>query len=70
MMPTVSDVGGWRYDISNAPHDEPIIAAGNEGVVTVSRWNDKRQAWSMFTTATPPLAWMPWPKHPNTGVTK
>jgi hypothetical protein len=43
----------------------PIIAAGNGGVVTVSRWNPKREAWSMFTKDCPPMAWMPWPEHPG-----
>jgi len=68
MMPTVSGVSGvsgWRYDISLAPRNEPIIAAGTNGLVTISRWNEKRQAWSMFTANVPPVAWMPWPRHPN-----
>ncbi len=42
---------------------DQIIAAGN-GVVTLSHWNTKRQAWSMFTEDCPPIAWMPFPKHP------
>lgn len=68
MMPTVATTPHWRFDMTTAPRNEPIIAAGNEGVVTVSRWNEKRQAWTMFAADTPPLAWMPWPKHPHTGV--
>lgn len=53
----------------------PIIAAGNGGVVTTSRWvpetRDKNTGkvtsparWNMFTSDVPPLAWKPWPKHP------
>ena len=41
-----------------------IIAAGNGGVVTVSKWFPKEGRWNMFTKDTPPLAWMPWPAHP------
>jgi hypothetical protein len=44
---------------------ERIIAAGNEGVVTVSRWLDAEKRWEMFTAEVPPLAWMPWPQHPG-----
>ena len=43
---------------------EKILAAGNEGVVTLSHWIEKEQRWNMFTKDVPPLAWMPWPKHP------
>ena len=55
----------WNFDISQAPKAGRIIAAGNGGTVTVSSWNVKREAWSMFTKETPPLAWMPWPQHPE-----
>lgn len=44
-----------------------IIAAGNDDVVTLSKWLPKEGRWSMFTKDVPPLAWMPWPSHP--GVT-
>lgn len=56
----------WNFDMSAAPKDRPIIAAGNERVVTVSRWVGKDERWSMFTKAVPPLAWRPWPDHPDT----
>lgn len=55
----------WNRNISEAPKDAPIIAAGNKGVVTVSRWIEKDGRWSMFTKSVPPLAWMPWPSHPD-----
>lgn len=42
-----------------------IIAAGNNGVVTVSKWLPEAERWNMFTKAAPPLAWMPWPAHPH-----
>lgn len=42
-----------------------IIAAGNDGVVTVSKWLAKEGRWSMFTKAVPPMAWQPWPAHPH-----
>lgn len=45
-----------------------IIAAGNGGVVTISRWLPKEGRWNMFTTSVPPLAWMPWPDHPDAAL--
>ena len=42
-----------------------IIAAGNEKVVTLSRWLPKENRWNMFTEKVPPMAWKPWPKHPE-----
>jgi hypothetical protein len=45
-----------------------IIAAGNDLVVTLSRWLPKEGRWSMFTKDTPPVAWMTWPKHPQEEV--
>lgn len=42
-----------------------IIAAGNDEVVTRSKWLPKEGRWSMFTKDAPPLAWMPWPSHPH-----
>jgi hypothetical protein len=47
-------------------YDAPlIIAAGNGGVVTTSRWLPKEGRWNMFTREVPPLAWQPWPSHPE-----
>jgi len=43
----------------------PIFAAGNDRVVTPSRWLPKEDRWNMFTKDTPPMAWQPWPKHPE-----
>jgi len=45
-----------------------IIAAGNDEVVTVSYWIPNEERWSMFTKAVPPMAWQPFPTHPQ--VTK
>lgn len=58
----------WRFDIDAAPKDRPIIAAGNKGVVTTSQWQSKEGRWTMFTKDVPPLAWQPWPTHPNAGA--
>ena len=40
-----------------------IIAAGNDQVVTVSKWLPEQGRWNMFSKDTPPLAWQPWPAH-------
>jgi hypothetical protein len=42
-----------------------IIAAGNDRVVTLSRWLPKEGRWNMFSKDTPPVAWKTWPKHPQ-----
>ena len=45
---------------------ERIIAAIGDGQgVTVSYWIPKDQRWNMFTKSVGPIAWMPWPKHPE-----
>jgi hypothetical protein len=58
-------IHGWNRDIEEAPKDHPIIAAGNKGVITPSRWIEKEGRWVMFSKGVPPLAWMPWPTHPD-----
>lgn len=45
-----------------------VIAAGNDGVVTVSRWLPEEERWNMFTKNVPPFAWYPWPEHPLKGT--
>jgi len=43
-----------------------IFAAGADGAtVTPSKWLPKEGRWEMFTAAVPPIAWMPWPEHPE-----
>jgi len=42
-----------------------IIAAGSDLVVTVSKWLPKEERWQMFSKNTPPIAWQPFPKHPE-----
>jgi hypothetical protein len=44
---------------------ELIIAAGNEGVVTLSWWMPEEKRWSMFTKDVPPNKWMHFPDHPD-----
>ena len=52
-------------DVERETYEAPqIIAAGRCGVVTLSRWNPKREAWSMFSADVPPIAWMEWPAAP------
>ena len=46
-----------------------IIAAGNDGVVTISRWLPDEGRWNMFSKDVPPLAWQHWPEHPNSRAT-
>ena len=46
-----------------------IIAAGNDFVVTPSRWLPEEGRWNMFTKSVPPIAWYPWPEHPLKGQT-
>ncbi|KFB10364.1 hypothetical protein [Nitratireductor basaltis] len=47
---------------------QKIIAAGRCGVVTVSRWLPEEGRWEMFTKEHPPIAWQPWPEHPEAGA--
>lgn len=43
-----------------------IIAAGADGTtVTATSWLPKQERWNMFSKDHPPIAWMPWPDHPN-----
>ena len=56
---------GKNVVVSEEHTADLIIAAGNDRVVTPSRWLPKEGRWSMFTKDTPPMAWMPWPKHPE-----
>ena len=43
-----------------------IIAAAADGkTVTISGWVDDQNRWNMFTQDAPPIAWMPWPDHPE-----
>ena len=56
---------GKNVVVSEEFISDQIIAAGNDRVVTLSRWLPKEGRWSMFTKDTPPVAWKPWPKHPQ-----
>ena len=49
-------------------HHYPVqIIAAIRGTknVTVTRWLPKEGRWNMFTAAVPPLAWQPFPTHPE-----
>lgn len=55
-----------KNDVEVAVHRPvQIIAAGNDNVVTLSRWLPGEGRWNMFSAKTPPIAWMPWPEHPH-----
>lgn len=42
-----------------------IIAAGSGDTVTVSTWIPGSGRWDFFSKDCPPVAWMPFPEHPN-----
>jgi len=42
-----------------------IIAAGNDMIVTVSKWLPEQGRWNMFSKLKPPKAWQHWPTHPE-----
>lgn len=43
-----------------------ILAAASDGkTVTVSNWIPDQARWNMFAKEAPPIAWMPWPEHPE-----
>lgn len=45
---------------------EEIFLAVNDGkTVTLSRWLPKEGRWNMLATGEQPLAWQPWPGHPE-----
>lgn len=59
----------WNYDISQAPRDQKIIVASDCGKVFSSRWLPAKgkdgDRWEGFSKGHDPIAWMPWPTHPN-----
>jgi hypothetical protein len=57
--------GSWRAvtrkigknEVETEEHvPDLIIAAGNDGVVTLSRWLPREGRWNMFTAAVPPTS--------------
>ena len=44
-----------------------IIAADGLGNVGLSRWLINEERWLNFNKANPPIAWQPWPDHPEVG---
>ena len=65
-MKTVSRKIGKNV-VEMQAYDAPtIIAAGPDGVtVCLTRWIENEGRWNMFSKAHPPIAWQPFPKHPN-----
>jgi hypothetical protein len=44
----------------------PVIACDKTGdCVTLTHWLPKQKRWNRFATNETPLAWMPWPEHPQ-----
>ena len=56
-----------KNDVTVEEHQPvSIVAAGNNGVVTITRWLPGPQRWEMFSAKVPPLAWCgPIPAHPQ-----
>ena len=44
-----------------------IIAADVHGWTCMSRWIPEEGCWMGFNKASPPIAWQPWPDHPEVG---
>lgn len=69
--------GGWvkrdtgRKDKAGQPivADEyetvRILAAGSNGLVTISKWLHESARWEMFSEKSPPKAWQTFPIHPD-----
>lgn len=59
----------WNFDISAAPRDgSHVILAMPNGTTLRSYWCELEHEpdhWCMLSHKNEPLAWMPWPAHPN-----
>lgn len=45
---------------------EKVFLACRDGeTVTLSHWIEKEQRWAMLANGEEPIAWAPWPKHPQ-----
>lgn len=69
MNVTVSVKLIWNFDIDQAPRDRKIIIASDCGKVFTSRWlaakGQDGDRWEGFSKGKNPVAWMPWPDHPD-----
>lgn len=59
----------WNHDMSAAPRDgsEVILALPNKTTLR-SHWRTPKGEpahWCMLSHKNEPVAWMPWPAHPN-----
>lgn len=44
----------------------PVLLACRDGkTVTLSHWIEEQSRWNMLAKGEEPLAWMPWPEHPD-----
>lgn len=55
----------WDFDVGAAPRSGRVIVATSDGTVTISQWLAKTERWEMLGKNESPIAWMPWPKHPQ-----
>jgi hypothetical protein len=55
----------WNRNINEAPRDRHVILASKCGKVTHSYWVAKEARWCMFNKGEAPVAWQPWPEHPD-----
>ena len=46
-------------------HAPRLIVATKCGKVTTTKWLHESERWEMLAQGEQPVAWMPWPKHPN-----
>ena len=56
----------WNFDMSAALRGRVIVADGH-GTVVLTRWLSEEGRWQGFAGTNPPIAWQPWPDHPEAG---
>lgn len=44
---------------------DPVLTASQCGKVIVSYWIPEAKRWNRYTKDVPPIAWQPFPTHPN-----
>jgi len=56
----------WNFDITQAPKNgTKVLAATKCGKVLTTVWLNTLDRWNFLATGEEPIAWMPYPKHPN-----
>ena len=65
----LTDKNGKTSEIEKFVPDMVILCAADEKMtVTRSFWKPNVERWEFFATGQQPLAWMPYPKHPNRNI--